>query len=244
MFKNIKLWLGARGYLYLINAYTDAYLARQLVRYVKTGELARDSFFRQRLKSIIEVLDGAGDGRESLLIVAYTQYYWNGYYDYLMGKILLQGLRFFNFSDLDIIKDQANQYAQTLKVSSVYDDLDQNFVLQTVQLWLPLFKLLLGRFHKIAEFNHEYQVDLREFSSTQLAQWIMQTQKMNIKSNLAYVDKISNSDYRDKKLEAITSLMRQYPEQERFILEKSIFQTLQAASCWDRVFIKLIQIRF
>ncbi len=161
-----------------------------------------------------------------------------------MGKILLRILRFFNFGDLDIVKNKANQYAQILKISSEYDDLDQNIVLQTVQLLLPLFRVFLGGFHKIAEFNHQYQVDLRKFRSNQMAEWIMQTQKMNIKSNLAYVDSIDNSDYQGKKLEAINLLMRQYSEQERFVLKRSIILTLQAASFWDRVFIKLIQIRF
>lgn len=220
----IKTWFKGRGFLYFLNAYTDAELAGELVGYYKSGEI--DEVGNERARDLIEVVKG----RREVLSVAYCQYCFNGWYDYICGKVFERLLG----EKLEI------EVAQGFESGEVYSEIGSGWIGWVWATVYPLLWLLAGKVPNRKVFSGRFGVDEGDLGKPVVIKNCMVVQRENVKSN-----KIERRSVEFEKTEKSKRIMRYVNEKkDRDGLLRVIKSTLRAASFWDKVFCRFLSWRF
>jgi hypothetical protein len=274
MLQLFKIRLAARAYLYLINAYTDAYLAKKLVVYARYNEFGRSLFFKHRLTKILEISGQSGRAQASIWsiwVVAYTQYYWNGLYDYLLATLMIRLLKVVAPGLNKKLIFAVKSYQQRLKMTHAYQEFHSSSGRLLFNLLKPLVLLGKKRLFALDLFDERFGANLQELESNQIVSKIIETEKLNIESNHRYAQALAglnlvrlnavstqqknlsnHNQGEDVKLQALYDFMHSISSQEHGVqnLQKqktarnSLIRTLNAASFWDQLFVKLLELRF
>lgn len=168
--------------------------------------------------------------KDKALISAYTQFCWNGLYDFMMAEILKK----FSFGEkkkkaLKLVKEFRNE----LKIENDFRKLDKK-----LSLLKPLLMLLFGRLHYWNEFLEMFNLQNIKISKKEIVLGMIKTQKQNIHSNYLMIEKFKKEEFDDLKLKYIKL------GEENGICSKSVLKTLKAASRWDKLFIFILKFRF
>ena len=168
--------------------------------------------------------------RSKALVSGYTQFCWNGLYDFMMAELLKK----FSFGKkkkkaLELVKEFKNK----LKIENDFKKLDKKF-----SLLKPLLMLLFGRFSYWNEFLEIFNLKNIKMSKKEIVLGMIKTQKRNIDSNYLIIEKFKKKELDDLKLKYIKL------GEENGICSKSVLKTLKAASRWDKLFIFILKLRF
>jgi hypothetical protein len=225
MLKKIKIWLKARSYLYLLNAYTDAFLCNRLVKYSQRPE--KQAIENQRIKQLVKAL---GDDKHKLLYAAYCQYYWNGWFDYNLGMLIKKFVKMDELFLEECIKE--------LDIDDPYQEISRNWYSLINNLIFPLIALLFGRIANFGTFKKKFAVEFIELEKKSLLNTCIIVQQQNIKNNNKQIESLATAQTR--KQVKINDYADRTEDKEYFL--KIAAETLKMANLWDNIFIKLIKI--
>ncbi len=212
--------------MYLLNAHTDAYLANKLIAYYKSQDI--NSVKSKRAKKLIKAAD---NNLKMILGIAYCQYYWNGWYDYICAKI------FEIFVKKD---DNLEKYKKELKVSCAYEEISLDIFTLIYALFYPLVFLVLGRMANKNAFIKKFNLNKKDVKKKYLIRACFLTQIENIKNNRYQIKEIYNN--KTKKAQCINNFVEQFSDKEPLI--SAIKRTLRMANIWDAMFASFLRLRY
>lgn len=226
MYLKFKNWIIGRKFLYLLNAYTDAWLASELVK-ISKGIDAQETF-HPRIQALIDSVDR---GPEMILGIAYCQYYFNGWYDYICGKL---------FEKISPGKTNLYEYKQELDLKDSYSEINIRTLNLFFSLFWPLIYLLIGKLPNSGAFVERFNIDAKGIDKKDFLKACVITQKENIKNNSKQLDAIQKNSSRKAKY--INDFALFFGDKEQVVT--AVKKTLRRASLWDRIFAAFLNIRF
>jgi len=212
-------------FLYFLNAYTDTYLAGQLIKYYKNKKISiiKDRRTRKLIKK-------AGKNQQMILGTAYCQYYWNGWYDYISAQILQK-----------LFKNKINlkNYQKQLNLKNPYREINPNIVSLIYNLIWPIIAIFFGKIPNLNNFKKRFNVK-KNISKKKIIKACYLTQIQNIKHNNKLIKNIKKDN--SKKAQYIRSFIFQSKDKKTTL--NSIQKTLKLASFWDKIFATFLKIRY
>jgi len=224
MVNKLQIHIGGKVFLYSINAYTDAYLTEELIKYYKCGKI--NNVKSARVKSLIKK---AHKNKKLILGVAYCQYYWNGWYDYICAQIL---------EKLFKNKVSFTKYQNQFNLKNPYKKINKNIFSLIYNLLWPLVFLFLGKTPNLNNFKKRFNVK-KNIDKRTVVRACYLTQLQNIKHNNKLIKNIKRD--KSKKAQYIRRFISQ--SQKKTALN-SIQKTLKLASFWDQFFACFLKIRY
>ncbi len=229
----LNTYFKAKILLYFLNAVNDAHIAQELAKYLR-GEKYQSS---ERTDNLIKLIE---ENRDELVGSIYTLYFMNGFYDYMFAKWLLR------------LIPTENRYEIMQQLDGICREYGlapyQEFYWEDVILVTPLLKLGLGKLPYKDEFEDIFRLKLGK-GIRKLAEAMVLVQKLNIVSNLEYVEELKYLWNKGKvsssmKVKIISGMTKNLDNDMAQIMINSMINTLKAASRWDKLFVMFLKLRF
>lgn len=212
----IQTFLSGKIFQYYLNAYTDAKIAKELNFHLKAKNKTNLS------KRSLQIAKMAKGNSKMISGISYAMYYWNGFYDYMWAKFWE---KFLPKDTKDILQTEVKSFQKKTSTQSAYAEFGGKIILAK-----PIFLLFLGKLHFAKR-------------SRKLIEAVILTQKHNIKSNQRYIKLLlKGKAANNEKIKSAFACSEKFKNNEIFI--KGCIHTLNGASFWDGLFIKILRIRF
>ncbi len=156
------------------------------------------------------------------LAEAYCQYYWNGWYDYLCGRLY------------------GKFRGDTFASNEIYEEINVNFFSLVFNLSWPLVFLIFGQIPHRRSFQKKFGVSLKDVEKSDLIRACILVQEKNIESNFQETAYIGQN--KSKKSRQINEFLEKSENKKK--LEFIIKNTLKMASWWDKLFAGFLKFRF
>ena len=224
----MKYFILGKIFLYELNAYRDAYLAKQLILHAKKEK--QFSKLNPRLKELINTYP-IEINKAHIVGLAYCQYLWNGFYDYMYARLFRLIFGFLIRKELILIDEAIIKQNQFQKTEYAYKEFEN----KKIMLLSPLIKFFSKKLFLSDWFVGRNNLSGLVYTNEDFALSMAHVQTQNILSNSKLSQALMmGADSRNIKIRMIHEVNAQLGNKKGFI--KACAKTLNSASRWDRWF--------